>query len=409
MLLSLWLGAVLLTVGGSSVVMAEPASATTSHCLIINNAINASYGSLAAAQAQASPGATLWVRGICGGDTELMENVSLVGQHPKGFLAPTLEGTGSGSVLTVDPGVTVNLTGITISGGTGTLIYGLTWGGGIYDNAGTVNMTGGSVTGNTATEGGGIWNFNCIVHTYPQPGLVDLSGGIIANNTAQKGGGIFNFCNPPLGGGAVDMTGGSVTGNTATEGGGIWNGVEDASFNLSGGSIIDNTAEGGGGIFNSGYVSVSGGTIAGNMATVDGGGIYIPRLPIYYRSSSVSMSGGSITGNTAADNGGGIFTLGGGYQPVSISGGSVTGNTATDGGGIYSDDPFVILSGGSVAGNSATVDGGGIFNNVDGTVYLSGGSITGNTATVDGGGIFNLGTLVGSATTITGNTPNDES
>jgi hypothetical protein len=56
------LGSAVVAASGLSMVVPIPeASATTTNCLIINNAINASYRSLAAAIAGASPGATLWV------------------------------------------------------------------------------------------------------------------------------------------------------------------------------------------------------------------------------------------------------------------------------------------------------------------------------------------------------------
>jgi len=92
---------------------APAASAATSHCLIINNAINTSYTSLQAAVTAAASGATLWVRGTCTGTATISTSVTITGQQPAGFTPPTLSGGGPGPVLGIEinpltvPGVTL--------------------------------------------------------------------------------------------------------------------------------------------------------------------------------------------------------------------------------------------------------------------------------------------------------------
>ncbi len=90
---------------------------------------------------------------------------------------------------------------------------------GIYNDQGsivTLNDSS-SVTGNSATDGGGIYNFGAAVYL---TGSSSVSG----NSAAAKGGGIYN------GGTAILKGSSSVTGNTAgLTGGGIFN---DSALNL---------------------------------------------------------------------------------------------------------------------------------------------------------------------------------
>ncbi len=82
---------------------------------------------------------------------------------------------------------------------------------------------------------------------------------------------------------------------------------------------------------------------------------------------------------------------------MTLNGGSIAGNTAEDdGGGIYNTgmDAKVILNGGSISGNRATEQGGGIYNGGAATVTLIEGSITGNRAE-EGGGIFDVARTTG--------------
>jgi hypothetical protein len=403
----LWTAA--LVAGGSSglslVTLATPASAVTSQCLILGKGVG-SFTSLDAAVAVASPGATLQVSGTCVGDTEITENLSLVASTKNGFTPGTLEGTGAGSVLLVDPGVTLNLTGLTITGGTGgTGPVGGPVGGGILDNGGTVNLISGSVTNNTAVNGGGVFVYQ---------GTVNVIGGSVSDNNASlnnsggSGAGIENIA------GTVNVTGGSIDHNgnlvVAYTGGGIVN--YGGTVQVSGGSISNNRALLAGGGLDSEYagslVNVTGGSIDHNSAAV-GGGINCGFLG---GCDTLEVSGGSISYNSGT-NGGGVQVYGG---TMDMSGGSITFNTATDGGGIFGFIPApattVNLTGGSIDHNSAVDHGGGIYNVA--TLFLDGGSITYNTAG-DGGGIFNAllwdglysGVLEHDATTIANNNPQD--
>ena len=114
--------------------------------------------------------------------------------------------------------------------------------------------------------------------------------------------------------------------------------LDGSFFYMYGGSITDNSANNGGGVagrvsnykVNGGYVVgrllMLGGTITGNKAAANGGGVDMD--------CAFEMCGGSITSNEADANGGGVAVKG--DHSVEWSGGSVTGNTAkNNGSGVY--------------------------------------------------------------------------
>ena len=108
----------------------------------------------------------------------------------------------SGTVLTIDPGVTATVMDVGITGGS------TVNGGGIY-NGGTLMLYGSTVSGNSASnEGGGIYNL----------GVVTVEASTISGNTtAHAGGGAYN-------GGTTTFENSSVSSNIAnTYGGGIIN------------------------------------------------------------------------------------------------------------------------------------------------------------------------------------------
>ena len=170
--------------------------------------------------------------------------------------------------------------------------------------------------------------------------------------------------------GTFNMYGGSITGNRATgDGGGVYKSGSNSSFNMYGGSITGNTANSyGGGVYvDGGGFTMSGGTIGGtktgetNTATYGGGGVYAK--------ANFEMTGGSITGNETNRGGGvcvdcGKFTMSASADGQNIP--SITGNNATEnGGGVYvvgSSSTFK-MTGGSIGGTNEndanTADRGG--------------------------------------------------
>ena len=228
----------------------------------------------------------------------------------------TAKDDGSGCVIKNEGELTITNGGY-ITGGNNTN------GGGIV-NIGTLKIQGGNISGNAASgNGGAIYTFNT--------GTLIISGGSIENNTAATNGGAIYH----TGTGELTISGGTIGYNTATgNGGGVYC-ASSGSVTMSGGKIENNTSTDGGGIYNAqGTFIVSNGTIWSNTARGSGGGVY--------NVATLSVTGGKIgTGdciNTAV-NGGGNYNAAAGI--LSISGGQIEDNTASiNGGGIYADGIF---------------------------------------------------------------------
>jgi predicted outer membrane repeat protein len=340
-----------------------------------------------------------------------------------------VDGNRAGSAFTLgknDANVDVSLSGMTLTGGTGTPDTGGIFGGGII-NYGSLLVTDCTISGNTAGYGGGIQNSGTatIADTtisgnaantdgggINSRGTLTMNSGSITKNTAKEGGGGIGNS------GTLTMNSGSIAGNTAIWGSGISN---SGTLTMNSGSITENTATEGGGIRNSGTLNVNSGSIAGNAANVSGGGIG--------NSGTLNLGGGSITGNKAVC-GGGIGNSG----TLNMNSGSITENTANDGSGIFNDNHGTVnmdggsidrnkanmsgggicssggtvnMDGGSITKNMANVSGGGIYSNIYGTMNLDGGEIIENSATYHGGGIYSQGTVHLHGGNIAGNVASD--
>ena len=147
----------------------------------------------------------------------------------------TFDATGQNRVFSINPNVSVALSGITV--------------------------TGGSAKG----SGGGIYNY----------GTLTVTGSIISGNSAEgddsKGGGIYNN------GGTLTVTDSTISGNSVIgkyniNGGGIYN--NNGTLTITNSTIFGNSAGGGGGggIYNDGTLTVTSSTILGNSAGYGGGG-----------------------------------------------------------------------------------------------------------------------------------------
>ncbi len=328
-------------------------------------------GSTAAQQTidAATADATLNITGICNeSDITINKNLTLTGDG-------TIDARQQGRVL-INHGADLIISGdLTLTGGLAPSDNSMgspyLFGGGIYNQGGTVQLAGSvRISNNEARAdalngyGGGIFNDGS-----NSAATLILNGGSITNNTASEGGGIYNY------GGMVELNDGSITNNTAEIiGGGVVNDGSNsaasgtARLTLTGGSITNNTAEQrGGGISNhGGMVELTGGSITNNTAEEVGGGMHNSST------GTVELNGGTITGNTSV-NGGGIFNFG----TVTLDGdATITGNTAQDnGGGIFNNSGTVTLNGNAtITGNTAQDNGGGIYNS--GTLEVNGSSVT---------------------------------
>ena len=157
---------------------------------------------------------------------------------------------------------------------------------------------------------------------------------------------------------------GVISGGKAEYGGGIYS---RGPLVLSGGVISGNTAKYGGGIYvESDSLTMAGGTVTDNFASLYGGGIYLSR------GSSMTLSGGTISCNIARDQG------------------DAFGYTKAEGGGVYLDGTTMTMTGGQVFDNKAANHGGGICAD-RGTLLISGGTIEKNSAGSMGGGVYGNG------------------
>ena len=237
---------------------------------------------------------------------------------------------------------------------------------------GTLNMSGGYIVGGGSDNnpGGGIYVTN---------GELNISGGVIAANRGRSGGGIF------VNSGTLNISGGAVTGNEVIKGhedngGGIY--VNSGTLNLSGeGYVTNNYKEcdcqpceddmdnkhGGGGIAlaNNATMNMTGGYVTGNYSGLAGGGIY---AGFWDCRVTFTMSGGTIAGNVAERGEGGGLRIAGGTKGVIRADGKVyITNNKTN-----SDDDW---------------GGGGIFVQEKGTLTIIDALITNNSADGFGGGV----------------------
>ena len=178
------------------------------------------------------------------------------------------------------------------------------------------------------------------------------------------------------------MYGGTISGNTASrDGGGVYN--DGGTFTMENVTISGNTAaSGGGGVssYNGGTVTLENVTVSDNTAnnTEDpsgacGGGIFCS-------TGTLTVRGGIISGNeikgTRNTYGGGIYL--GNSATAEITDVTISGNTAYNGGGIaVSNGTTAEITDVTISSNTA-YNGGGVYNY--GTLNLSGNSkIIGNT------------------------------
>ena len=259
-----------------------------------------------------------------------------------------------------------------------------------------LTVTGGTFEGNVASgqakgggQGGGIYA--------PVP-TVSIDGAEIKTCRAAKaGGGLFqdNF----NGASTCTISNAKFSGcsSTSSNGGGMY--VNTKSLALTNTEISNNTAAlGGGGVMYSTYgnrlstaLTVTGGTISGNVASGEnGGGICAYAL-------TLDMSGATISNCTAAKAGGGLFhnnngeSSGNTRSRTSLTGCTVTRCTARGetGGGVHAASLDVSLTGNcALTSNTASGDGGGMYIGATGDTFtLNGGTVSGNTSGGKGGGI----------------------
>ncbi len=162
----------------------------------------------------------------------------------------TINAGGQSRVFQIDSGVTANISGLSITGGSTTGS-----GGGLYNYGGTATLTGVTVSGNTAASGGGLFT--------SKRGTITVVGCTISGNTAAMGAGLYDD-------GTTELTDCTISGNSATAGGGLFI-TKRGTITVIGCTISGNTAAAGGGIYDSATSNPDAGTIGGNSAATGSG------------------------------------------------------------------------------------------------------------------------------------------
>jgi predicted outer membrane repeat protein len=247
-------------------------------------------------------------------------------------------------------------------------------GGGIYVGNGgskatsSITLNGATVDGNeAATSGGGI---------YVAGNVTLQNGALVKRNEAEaSGGGIY-----VADGGTFTMTGGTVGGTTAE-------GNKATGANGAGGGLF----------MAGGTATISGGDISGNSATMNGGGIFMDGRETGVAATCTLSNNASIGGMSEnyannAQYGGGICSMGG---TITVKGGTIEHNIASlDGGGIYSAGAkakiYIQKEGTTLSHlqyNKADRNGGGVFSGL-GEIYFTDGNVQYNFAKNAGGGMY---------------------
>jgi hypothetical protein len=408
-------------------------------------------GSLRHAISSAGSGDTIIFSGVSGTITltsgHLVIDKNLTIEGPGASLL-SISGNNASRGFFVNGGITVTLSGMTITNGYGLYGYdpnGYYYGGGGIYNGGTLTIIDSNISGNNGVYGGGaiasrgtLTVNNCrISANIGEPGggiyssgagLLSVTDSIISDNSElgllavneltvsnsiisnNQGGGIMAS--------TLTVTGSTISGNTpylglgGFRGGGIHGnqvivnnstvsnnsksdgyggGIIAASGSIANSRVLGNTIENGdgGGIYGGGTITNS--TISGNRANNgNGGGIY----------GNGEVSNSSVSDNTASGSGGGIYNS----DKITVSNTTVSGNAAfVHGGAIYNSDKLTV-SNTTISSNTASGAGGGIYNIFGqycdeegcyprGTAYMINSTITFNTAAM-GGGIFSFSSAV---------------
>lgn len=348
----------------------------------------------------------------------------------EGVGAVKLDGDASRTVMSVVPGVTLNLNNIHIFNGSGE-----TAGGILVDNGATLSITDCSVTHNTAT-GPGMINTGGIHNR----GTLTLDNAEVLFNIAELpvgnhayGGGIYNS-------NTLTMSDSEVAMNTSEElGAGLFNDA-GAVAAISDSLFQDNFAAGG--IYNLGELTLTqtdvyrnntnsydycGGLTNFNILVMNGGVVSDNAAPDYYAGicNLEIASSATINDTLVLQNiGSGVINYGTmemvhvevsehiqtaifNYGSMDLLQSRVTRNLSPKGAGIWNVRGDMRIKETTIAENDASMWGGGLMNNSDAVLTIEGSTLSGNTATTRGGGIYQEGGGSGGLTmlnsTVSGN------
>ncbi len=315
------------------------------------------------------------------GDLDILPggSVTIVGA---GAGQTVIDASGLGDrVFQVHAGASVEIEGVTITGGTIPASGEQRFGGGIL-NEGELWLTDSELIGNAAPgpesgyQGAGLAN--------DATGIVTIIGGAINDNSANLGGGVLNR-------GQMSITGTLLSSNSAVGlGGAVYNSGPQSSLVISNSTLTGNAAPDGGDVYVfSGQVEIVSSTIAGNSAikpsdplNAAGGGLVV------WLGGDVSLFSSTVADNSAMA-GGGIFSVG----TLNVSHSTISGNVAGNfGGGIAAAGSLTVINS-TISGNAAMAGGGGI--GIDGgAANVLHSTVFGNVADSNGNGVGNGGGIL---------------
>ena len=308
--------------------------------------------------------------------------------------------TDGGGILVSSTAGAVTLSSATVSSNTATSGNG----GGLCTNK-SVTVTSSTFTGNkaanTSSNGGGGGIYATGSGTTVSIGGSSSAKSLFTSNQARLGGAVYatsNVTSITVGDATIGNSGAA---NTASqEGGGIY---AAGPVTLNAGSVTQYNTAGtnGGGVYVTGSSStvIVKGNVNNNTATNNGGGIYVNSSS----SAGTTISNSAQVNSNTAKNGAGAF-INSGKLTISDSGTQVNSNVASvNGGGLYVNGGTVGITSATVSSNTAATSGGGIYSN-GGTVTLSSATLSSNTATSgDGGGVWASSTVNVNSSTLSGN------
>jgi hypothetical protein len=268
--------------------------------IVVTNTNDSGPGSLRNALAVANDGdeITFAVTGtitLTSGQLTVNSDITISGPGA-GSLA--VDGNAKTGVFFINSGVTVTISGLSITNGNA-----FSLGGGIYNGSATVVLSNCIVSGNSAQYGGGIYNEG----VFGSATLTIINSTINGNTVSAEGGGIYAIAViAPV---TVTINNSTISSNSAFLGGGIRNVSAGVGANLiiSNSSISGNSAgpdNGGGGVSNQGGNAISeinNSTFSGNSAGDDGGSIHNAAATVEL--SDTILKAGTLGGNILNQSG----------------------------------------------------------------------------------------------------------
>jgi hypothetical protein len=183
-----------------------------------------------------------------------------------------------------------------------------------------------------------------------------------------------------------------LTKNTTTSGGGLGSVESSAVLNFC--TIDYNNAGSGGAIADiSSTVTLNNCTLANNTAASQGGALYLQRGSSSDFVGIATLNNSSVSGNHALDGGGIHINVAAGSCTVTVNNSTINANLASnDGGGIYVDDNssssanngVLVMNNSTLIANGAQHDGGGIYNLGKTSLFFT--TVAGNVADSDSNG-----------------------